>query len=666
MIRFCLNDHGYLLLLLLAASTQAQTPSDDTKRDPTVPPEALREFVSSADRSTSPAQGVAIVTMGAGGRFSEVRFVDVSLARAAAELGVAANANVVVSRAVADQRLTLTLRNIDLQGVLDAIAVSQGLVSRRDSSSGVNVLASPEEFQRDVSAFRTERTAVFTLLYPNATDVVRAIGDVFGERVVVTDGANQQFDQNFIELQDRLRRFDLIESRSRGLTGSIGGTQINNQGFFGQGFGRGAFNQGLRGNQGFNNRRIARPRSLREQDQLNLTPEEARELAASEDIGVEGTAAGERVRRSALTYVTAIPRLNRIIVRSADPQTLADIRALIQRLDVPTPLVLLEVRVLRIDLSDGLDLGLSVTFQAGEGAGAFSSGELAAPPAGSVLPGGTGFSATAGLLQIVSSNVQARLELLQSKGRVTALATPVLLTANNEVSRIFSGEQVPIVIGFTEPQVITGGVGAQTTLPATPVTELRDVGTDLLITANINADRTVTLRLLQETSSVNPAGATIVVPVTTGVAGTAFANQSVDTVLSQSASGTIVAQDGQLLAFGGLIEESESDVREQVPILGDLPLVGFLFRRQSTEISRSELVILIRPYVISTPTDGDRISRDLLDAISDHPYRPRGAGPPDGEVDDLGVFRDRQPTFDRSLFDALRPYSIPPSNKESE
>jgi general secretion pathway protein D len=185
------------------------------------------------------------------------------------------------------------------------------------------------------------------------------------------------------------------------------------------------------------------------------------------------------------------------------------------------------------------------------------------------------------------------------------------------------------------------------------------VGTDLLITANINADRTVTLRLLQETSSVNQDGATIVVPITTGIAGTTFGNQSVDTVLSQSASGTIVARDGQLLAFGGLIEETESDLREQVPILGDLPLVGFLFRRQGTVISRNELVILIRPYVITTPADGDRISRDLLDAISDHPYRPREAGPPDGEPDDLGVFRDNKPTFDRSLFDTFRPYSVP-------
>ncbi|MEM7692010.1 MAG: hypothetical protein AAF194_06135, partial [Pseudomonadota bacterium] len=387
----------------------------------------------------------------------------------------------------------------------------------------------------------------------------------------------------------------------------------------------------------------------------NLTAEEARAVQqALTGVGdAQAQAQAEALaRRDALTYVTSIPRLNRVIVRSSDPQVLSDIRSLIKSIDVPTPLVLLEVRVLRIALNDGLESEFDFAFQSGDAGGAFSSGEIATPDVGSILPGGTGANLSAGLFQVVSNNFQARIELLQSKGRVTSLATPILLTANGEVSRIFSGEQIPIVTGFTEPQVIVGD-GATTTLSATPVTELRDVGTDLLITANINADRTVTLRLLQETSAVNENGASILVP-----SGGAFVSETIDTVTSQSASGTIVAQDGKLLAFGGLIEETESDTREQLPVLGDLPMLGFLFRRESSLISRSELVVMVRPYVLSTPVEGDAISRNLLESLSIHPYRS-GDGAASDELDDWGVFREGEPSFNRSLFDKFRFHTTP-------
>jgi general secretion pathway protein D len=620
----------------------AQSGAQEPDRDPTVPSEHLRELMTPEGGPAATSAGIVEITPNPDdpSRFAMVRFVAAPLARVAGELGVATDSNVAVSGSVADQPVTMMFHNVDLAGVLKGLAFSQGLVVRYDEDSDIHFLATPEEIRSDLSAFRSNQTEVFTLLYPNASDVVRAIGDVFGQRVVVTED-NEFIDDDFIELQNRFRRFDVLEQRSRGLIGGGTGVQLSGQ-----------FNNLQRqGNLSGQQSRIARPESFRREDLPELSAEEAR-LLSEAAAGGDDAAARRLATRDAVTYVTSIQRLNRIIVRSGDPQMMDDIRALVQRLDVPTPLVLLEVRVLRVDLSDGLDSSFDFAFQAGDASGAFSGGEIAPPPAGSILPGGTGINLSAGVFQIVSNNFQARLELLQTKGRVTSLATPILLTANGEVSRIFSGEQVPIVVGFTEPQVITGG-DATTTLAATPVTELRDVGTDLLITANINADRTVTLRLLQETSQVNEDGATILVPT-----GPTFTSQSVDTVQSQSASGTIVARDGMLLAFGGLIEETESDQREQLPILGDLPLIGFLFRRESSVISRSELIVLVRPYVLSTPVEGDEISRNLLESLSIHPYRP-GDGARSGDADDWGVFRDKQPSFNRSIFDLFRFHTAP-------
>ena len=642
-----------LLLASAAAALGITVPgqAQDANQDPTVPSQAMRELIAQPERRGQAPRGIVEIKADPDnpGRLLEARFIDVPLVRIADELGRVVGENVVVSRGAADQRATITLRNTDLGGALRALAVAQGLVARQDAESRVHILATAEEVRSDITAFRVNQTEVFTLLYPNASDVVRVIGDTFGERVIVTED-DQDDDQTLQELENRFERFDAIEGRSRGLSGSSGGTSVQN----------------FRSNNRLNNnrssdspRRIARPRDFRRDDLPELTPEEARLLAEAR-TGAEDAATEARrlATRQAVTYVSAIQRLNRIVVRSGDPQVMREIKALIERLDVPTPLVLLEVRVLRVDLSDGLDTSFDFAFQAGDAQGAFSPGQIAPPDAGSILPGGTGVNLSAGVFQVVSNNFQARLQLLQSKGRVTSLATPILLTANGEVSRIFSGEQIPIVIGFTEPQVIVGD-GATTTLSATPVTELRDVGTDLLITANINADRTVTLRLLQETSSVNVDGASILVP-----AGTGFTTETVDTVVSQSASGTIVARDGLLLAFGGLIEETETDQREQLPVLGDLPLVGFLFRRDASVISRSELIVLVRPYVLSTPVEGDAISRNLLESLSIHPYRP-GEGGKTGDGDDWGVFREKQPPFNRSIFDLFRFHTVPSFNQNT-
>lgn len=644
----------YLASVLLASAAAAlgitvPAQAQDGNQDPTVPSQAMRKLIAQPETRDGQPRGIVEIKADPDdpGRLLEARFIDVPLVRIADELGRVAGENVVVSRGAADQRVTITLRNTDLGGALKALAVAQGLVARQDAENRVHVLATAEEVRGDMTAFRVNQTEVFTLLYPNASDVVRVIGDTFGERVIVTED-DQDDDQTLEELENRFERFDVIEGRSRGLSGSAGGTSVQN------------FSSSSNNNRSSSNQRlIARPQDFRRTDLPELTPEEARLLAQARAGAEDATAEmRRRATRQAVTYVTAIQRLNRIVVRSGDPQVMREIKSLIERLDVPTPLVLLEVRVLRVDLSDGLDTSFDFAYQVGDAQGSFSQGQIAPPPVGSILPGGTGVNLSAGVFQVVSNNFQARLQVLQSKGRVTSLATPILLTANGEVSRIFSGEQVPIVIGFTEPQVIVGD-GPTTTLAATPVTELRDVGTDLLLTANINADRTVTLRLLQETSQVNTDGATILVPTRDS-----FTRESVDTVQSQSASGTIVASDGLLLAFGGLIEETETDQREQLPLLGDLPLVGFFFRRDASVISRAELIVLVRPYVLSTPVEGDAISRNLLESLSIHPYRP-GDGARTDDDDDWGVFREKQPPFDRSIFDLFRFHTVPSFNQNT-
>ena len=238
-----------------------------------------------------------------------------------------------------------------------------------------------------------------------------------------------------------------------------------------------------------------------------------------------------------------------------------------------------------------------------------------------MIPGGSVLNQGDLTFQIVSNSFRSRMQLLEDDNRVTVLNTPLLLTANNEVSRIFIGDTIPFTVGFNSPQVISGG-NNNTTIAGTPITELRDVGQSLLITPSINADRTVTLRIVQENARrvINGGRIPVLSP------GGGITNQEVDTVNRSTISGTIVAKDGLAVVLGGLIEDEVSDSREQVPIMGKLPVLGFFFRRQETGRLRRELVVMVRPYIFNTPSETAAMSEELLRTLSVHPNTINGQG----------------------------------------
>jgi general secretion pathway protein D len=96
-------------------------------------------------------------------------------------------------------------------------------------------------------------------------------------------------------------------------------------------------------------------------------------------------------------------------------------------------------------------------------------------------------------------------------------------------------------------------------------------------------------------------------------------NQEVDTVNRSTVSGTVVAKDGLAVVLGGLIEDEVNDTRQQIPVLGKLPGLGILFRRQDTGRRRRELVVMIRPYIFNTPSESACINQELLQQLSVHP-----------------------------------------------
>lgn len=595
-----------------------------SRSDPTF----LRAFNSSSSRQEvlQPAPGFR-PGFGPGEILELVDFREQTLDQAIRVFSEQSGLNLVASEEANKKKVTLFLRNVRPMDVLENLTKTHDLYYKIDEQSGIIRLYTTEEYDRNLASFREEQTEVFTLLYPNPVDVAVAIRDLFGDRVQLNFGIGDE--DSILDLAFRLNRFDLIDSRSLGL-GSFQGRYAFSGRDFNNLSGLGGFstnNNRFPNYGGFGQDEYQRLQDLNaEQIQQLINAIQAKQQPAPQDTP-EGEDAIEQLlkERQATIYVTVVRRNNQVIIRTGDSQTMTQVANLIHRLDVPTPLVLLEVKVMSVTLDD--DFRSVFDYQYADGdtlTGGFTTGDILPSPAHgvvgnakqlvSMIPGGSVLNQGDLTFQVVSNNFRARMQLLEDDNRVTVLNTPLLLTANNEVSRIFIGDTIPFTVGFNSPQVIASG-NNNTTIAGTPITELRDVGQSLLITPSINADRTVTLRIVQENARRVTNGGRIPVLNPNGV----IINQEVDTVNRSTISGTIVAKDGLAVALGGLIEEEVSDEREQVPGIGKLPVLGFFFRRQETGRLRRELIVMVRPYIFNTPSESAALSDDLLQQLSVHP-----------------------------------------------
>lgn len=352
-------------------------------------------------------------------------------------------------------------------------------------------------------------------------------------------------------------------------------------------------------------------RQLTQLDQSSTEPGQDGEVAASD--------VSRNSQREQTIYVTLNRSHNLVIVRTGDQDAMVAIEQLINEIDRPTPQVLLEMKIVEITLDDSyrsiFDFQLVDSVQGPTAVDQTVRNpflQTAATAAENVMGvGNFPIEGGAFVYQFLNDNIRARMELLQTNGNIETVATPLLLASNNRSARIFVGEE-SLLVRSVSSNVTIGGLGNGEFTSVTPVTELVDVGTNLFIVPKINADRTVTLVINQDNSTINKGGASI--PVT-GPSGsvTSFA---VDTIDTASVSGTVVAKDGLTVAIGGLIRETTIDNVQKVPGLGDLPLVGAAFRKTVQEKKKTELVLLVTPHVITTPIEGQQRSLERVNALS--------------------------------------------------
>jgi general secretion pathway protein D len=554
----------------------------------------------------------------------QIEFRDVTVGDALRILSEQSTLNIIASKQAADIHVTMFLRRVTPNQVIEALAKTYNLWYQQDWDSNIVRIYTVKEYRLEQVEFKKEETEIFTLKNAkNALDLAETIQNLFLDRVFLSYGKSQNELMN--DLTQRFQRFDIIDGRttignSSGSNGGGGGGSGGGQGNFGGSSGQGSFGQGGSGTgqSGQNNRQTQL------YEPLKSTADVIKKLDDGKDGGQLDLLSGDIERSRSLVdagsrhqapiYVGVIKAQNRVLVRTRDADAMNEIRQLYKRLDIQSAMLLMEVKILSIDLSDGFNSLFD--FKVKNVGGGFDVSTMGA--LNQALNTASAAFDPSFLATFVSDNFEARLQLLENENRVTELATPMLLTTNQEVSKVFVGEERPIVSGYTSSSTTGTSTGGLTTTVVSPIlvpeTETQAIGTTLLLTPNINADRTVSMQILVESSTIGDQQATIPVQV-----GDSLEDANIDVVQEQTFSGTVVAQDGTSVAVGGLIEEAASNNEKKVPVLGDIPLLGFFFREDDQSRSRTELVVIIKPHIIGTPNEAQAFSRDMLKNNSVHP-----------------------------------------------
>jgi general secretion pathway protein D len=364
---------------------------------------------------------------------------------------------------------------------------------------------------------------------------------------------------------------------------------------------------------------------------MNLPSKDARPAAAAP--GQPAAIPGLRSKLSLLSSDVQIvsDKATNTLIITANKEDWRILEEVIRKVDIARSMVYIEALIMEVDVNKTFDfgvewrfikdLGTPSGFDTGRTAGFGGSGGSGTGGAYNLFPGTStqptfpgGFSLgvlTAGITLggIVFPNIGAVVNAVQQDSQVHILSHPQLLTSDNEEATITVGKNIPY---------ITRQERSTTNVDYTNF-EYRDVGVILTITPSINTERFVRLKIMQEISTIVQEESTVGLPTT----------------LKRTAKTTVMLKDKQTIVIGGLMGDSSTQRNYQVPLLGDIPLLGWLFKSKNTRREKTNLFIFITPHVIETMAEAQavkEIKREQIEAFEGGVIKSYGPQKP-AEVD---------------------------------
>lgn len=267
-------------------------------------------------------------------------------------------------------------------------------------------------------------------------------------------------------------------------------------------------------------------------------------------------------------------RTNKIAVTDF-PEKLDEIAKIISAFDEKTPQVLIDAQIIEIKPKDEFKMGVDWDYWLKNNLKLVSS--MPTSSAVNKLSIGT---AAKGTSNTEAGDYKGIVDLLRTIGDTQILSSPRIAALNNQEARILIGTK-EVYVSQTTSQ---GGTGTEVTADQV---NFVDVGIKLYVTPTINRDGFITMKIKPEVSSVK----------TTYKYGTP--QKEIPVVETSEAETTVMIKDGVTIIIGGLRKDKKANEVNKIPILGDIPLLGFLFRRTSNSYEKTELVILLTPHILT-------------------------------------------------------------------
>ena len=289
---------------------------------------------------------------------------------------------------------------------------------------------------------------------------------------------------------------------------------------------------------------------------------------------------------------------NNALVISATPSEIRRVRRILQQIDTMPAQILLEATIAEVTLNDDLKFGLRWFLEKGPNEFRLSDSVLGTiAPAIPALTGFTYFLNTA--------NARVVLNALSGITNVNVVSSPSLMTLNNKKAVLQIGDEVPIATQ-SAVSVVTPGA------PIVNTISFRNTGVILSITPRVSDNGQVLLEIEQEVSDVK-----------------ATTSSKIDspTISQRRIKTTVSVANGGSIVLAGMMRDSATRAREQIPLVGDVPVLGNLFKNKDDKIARTELLIAITPQVVKDPNQTNLIAAEFRDRLNFATRPQRQTGP---------------------------------------
>ncbi len=300
-------------------------------------------------------------------------------------------------------------------------------------------------------------------------------------------------------------------------------------------------------------------------------------------LGADAVGTVQRILEREVAVVAE--QLSNTLLVSANPRYFVQIKELIDELDKPQQQVLIQVLLAEVTLDNGLDLGVGWTYNN-------------IPFAAGIDVDESKWIASGFASAVSGGNYSFLIQALEEEGRLEVLSRPQIVTADNKAATISIGQRVPLI---TDTRI--------SDLTSTTINSYRyeDVGVNLSVTPKISPDGTVKMEIGTTNSALSSSSVQI------------GRDATVPIINQRRANTTVSVQSGQTILIGGLIATTDDKRMKRIPWLGEIPVLGVLFRKSHNVRERKELLIMLTPQILGDPAevkhakDVEKMTREQLD-----------------------------------------------------